>query len=108
MVRSFADNLSILTRVVQGAQQSLADHGAEPAIHPRWHLESLFDIVGDYETTLRECHKLIDDNTRFSETTGVGRNLQWNYIVQPAVDRLQERLLLHNSRLLNALKPFEV
>ncbi len=108
VVKDFADNLTILTRVVRGAQQSLAEHGAEPAVHPRWHLESLLDIVGNYETTLNECRQLINENKRFNETTGVGRNLEWNYMVQPAVDRLQERLLLYNARLLNVLKPFEM
>ncbi|KAL2140788.1 hypothetical protein VTI28DRAFT_3263 [Corynascus sepedonium] len=107
-LNGYANNLSILVDVVQRAQQSLVDRGAGPAVHPRWHLESLFDIIGDYETTLHKCHKLIQDNKRFRETTGPIRSLEWFYLVQPRVDSLQERLMRHNARLQLVLKPFEI
>jgi hypothetical protein len=67
----------------------------------------LLDIVGDYRATLEECDSLIKQNNRFRETTGPIRNLEWNYMVQPSVDRLRQRLSEHNVRLENVLKPFE-
>ncbi|KAK4243833.1 hypothetical protein C7999DRAFT_35814 [Corynascus novoguineensis] len=79
------------------AQQSLVDRGAGPAVHPRWHLESLFDIIGDYETTLHKCHKLIQDNKRFRETTGPIRSLEWFYLVQPRVDPLDLLTRIHDD-----------
>ncbi|KAK4243531.1 hypothetical protein C7999DRAFT_36131 [Corynascus novoguineensis] len=55
---------------------------ASPAVHPRWHLESLFDIIGDYEATLDKCYKLIEDNNRFHETTGPIRTLECDLLTR--------------------------
>lgn len=107
-VRDLAGHLNLLVDVVNRAQQSLVDRNAGASARPRVHLESLFNIVGDFGDTLTECRRLIESNNRFQEPTGFARNIEWNVLVRPSVDRLRDRILLHNSRLANVLKPFEM
>ncbi|KAK3361359.1 hypothetical protein B0T24DRAFT_584958 [Lasiosphaeria ovina] len=107
-VQHLAEQLSLLVQVVNGAQQSLQAHASGHAPRPRWHLGSFLDIVGDYQSTLTECRVLIDSNNRYRDTTNPVRNIEWNVLVQPAVERLRGRILLHNTRIQHALRPFEI
>ncbi|KAI1042244.1 hypothetical protein LB505_003109 [Fusarium chuoi] len=58
--------------------------------------------------TLRECNELLRSNNRYRVGTNPLRNLEWNVLVQPAADQLRQRIMLHNSKILHVLKPFEV
>ncbi|KAK1997603.1 hypothetical protein LX36DRAFT_578104 [Colletotrichum falcatum] len=105
-VRGLAENLDILTRVVNKADQSLQQ---ERVFKPlRWDPLSLEEIIGDYKETLNECRNLITDNNRYRLSSGPLRNIEWNVLVAPAADRLRERIALHNSKILHVLKPFEI
>jgi hypothetical protein len=75
----------------------------------RWDRGSLLDIIGDYHETLAECRRLLEDNRRYGASANNPlRNIEWNALVQPNVDRLRHRIQLHNSRIQIALKPFEM
>ncbi|KAK3389699.1 hypothetical protein B0H63DRAFT_518935 [Podospora didyma] len=107
-VEHLAGQLSLLVQVVNGAQQTLQTHASGHAPRPRWHLGSFLDIVGDYQSTLTECNVLIEANNRYRDTRNPARNIEWNVLVQPSVRRLRERILLHNTRIQHALRPFEI
>ena len=110
-MKGLAENLDILSRVVRQANHSLRERG-EYGARPRWDPETVDQIIGDYQETLRECYTLIDENKRYNlsrgQTSGPLRNIEWNVLVQPSVDRLRQRIILHNSKILHFLKPFEM
>ncbi|EFQ31978.1 hypothetical protein CGRA01v4_13160 [Colletotrichum graminicola] len=105
-VRGLAENLDILTRVVDRADQSLRQDGVFRPL--RWDPSSLEEIIGDYKETLTECCNLIAENHRYRVSGGPLRNIEWNVLVAPAADRLRARIELHNSKVLHVLKPFEI
>jgi hypothetical protein len=108
-VRGLAENLDILSRVVAWADNSLQSQRRQGApAKLRWDRMSLVQIIGDYEMTLRECNELLRSNNRYRVGTNPLRNLEWNVLVQPAADQLRQRIMLHNSKILHVLKPFEV
>jgi hypothetical protein len=106
-VRSLADSLHILSRVVEQAGDTLHSHCGSAAL-VRWDPLSLREIVGDFEVTLRECHELIRTNQRYGIRTNPIRNIEWHVLVQPTADRLRQRIALHNSKIQLFLKPFEM
>lgn len=105
-VKGLAQNLDTLSSVVNQASGHLQRQGAYAV--PRWHPSSLYQIIGDYHDTLRECRELINTNWRYGESSSVIRNLEWNMLVQPSADALRQRILLHNSKVAQVLKPFEM
>ncbi|KAM0424250.1 hypothetical protein ACHAPT_010622 [Fusarium lateritium] len=108
-VRGLAENLDILSRVIAQADSSLQRERRQGTnARVRWDRTSLIEIVGDYEGTLRECRELLASNARYRGGSGPFRNLEWNLLVQPAADQLRQRIILHNSKVLHILKPFEI
>ncbi|KAK1623925.1 hypothetical protein BDP81DRAFT_438373 [Colletotrichum phormii] len=107
-VRGLAENLDILSRVVDKAGQSLHQERAFQLEPLRWDRSSLDEIIGDYHETLTECCTLIENNHRYRLSSGPLRNIEWNVLVAPAADRLRARIALHNSKVLHVLKPFEI
>jgi hypothetical protein len=106
-VRGLAENLDILSKVVRQANQSLLEQGAFRS-SPRWDPASLVQITGDFERTLKECHDLLETNERYAMSSGPIGNIEWNILLQPNVTRLRQRIVLHNSKILTFLKPFEM
>ncbi|KAF5665145.1 hypothetical protein FHETE_6761 [Fusarium heterosporum] len=108
-VRGLAENLDILNRVVVCADNSLQSQ-RRPGVSAklRWDRTSLVEIIGDYEMTLRECDQLLRSNNRYRVGSNPLRNLEWNVLVQPRADQLRQKIMLHNSKILHFLKPFEV
>ncbi|KFA65852.1 hypothetical protein S40285_04672 [Stachybotrys chlorohalonatus IBT 40285] len=106
-VRGLAESLDILEQVVSQAKISLRRQGPANAL-VRWDPTSLREIIGDYEVTLKECDTLIRTNNRYRMSSNPLRNIEWNVLVQPSVDRLRQRIVLHNSKVLHVLKPFEI
>jgi hypothetical protein len=106
-VEGLANNLDTLTRVVDGATFKLHRQGARDAV-ARWDRTSLYQIIGDYNATLEECRELIDANRRYWMGSNMFRNLEWNVLVQPRADQLRQRIALHNAKVLQVLKPFEM
>lgn len=106
-IKGLALNLDILSRVWRQANNSLLEQGAFNA-SPRWDQYSLLEIIGDYEETLGECCALVKNNRRYQSSTVPIKNIEWNMLVQPNAERLRRRLLLHNSKVLLVLKPFEM
>lgn len=72
-----------------------------------WDGATLLDIVGDYNATLNECRELLRMNRRYLSTTGVIKNVSWNALVQPSVDRLRNRIIFHNTKIQLFLVPFK-
>lgn len=108
-VESLAQSLQHLTTVIEAARQSFASQRLEPPPPTfGWHRQSLLEIVGDFDATLRECDRLITDNKSYSTAPGPMRNLQWNAFVMPSVERLRRRILMHQSKLKHLLIPFEI
>lgn len=107
-VRGLAENLDILSSVITQADNSLQRERQSVKTRVRWDRRSLIEIVGDYDGTLRECRELLESNIRYRGGSGPLRNLEWNILVQPTADRLRQRIILHNSKVLHILKPFEM
>ncbi len=107
-MRGLAENLDYLTRVVHNAGQSIQTQGGGYSAVVRWDPISLREIVGDFHVTLNECSDLLKSNNRYGIGTNALRNLEWNVLVQPTADRLRQRIMLHNSKILHFLKPFEM
>lgn len=107
-MRTLHESLKRLEGAVERAQRSLLANGAaqnDILLHDR---RCFSDIVGDYEDTLRACHRLIYDNRRYAQTTGPMQNIEWNINVMPLVRHLHGRIQMHNYRLQHMLKPFEM
>ncbi|RSL87867.1 hypothetical protein CEP52_015388 [Fusarium oligoseptatum] len=107
-VRGLAENLDILSSVIAQADSSLQRERQGVKTRVRWDRKSLIEIVGDYDGTLRECRELLASNARYRGGSGPFRNLEWNLLVQPTADQLRQRIILHNSKVLHILKPFEI
>ncbi|KAK0752575.1 hypothetical protein B0T18DRAFT_93446 [Schizothecium vesticola] len=107
-VRHLALSLHGLEDVINRARSSLE---GQPPGHwdvPGWDHASLFDIIGDYTATLNDCEHLLEENRSYNATTGPLNNIRWNVFVQPQVERLRQRILLHNSKIQQVLRPFEL
>ncbi|PKS10921.1 hypothetical protein jhhlp_002679 [Lomentospora prolificans] len=108
-VRHLAENLDLLANVVHRADKSLRENGGRAVDKLRWDPNSLSEIIGDYVTTLRECHELLEDNNKFGAATNNPlRNIEWNSLVQGRVDRLRTRIQMHSVSIQTVLKPFEI
>lgn len=107
-VRGLAENLDILSSVIAQAESSLQKERQGVKTRVRWDRRSLIEIVGDYDSTLQECRELLASNARYRGGSGPFRNLEWNLLVQPTADQLRQRIILHNSKVLHILKPFEM
>ncbi|KAJ4014616.1 hypothetical protein NW752_007387 [Fusarium irregulare] len=107
-VHTLQKSLEDLEDAVIRAQQSLLNHGAVSTDRLGGDRDSLFEIIGDYNGTLRECEQLLDDNRRYAETTGPIKNIGWNISVMPQVEHLRGRLQMHSSRIQHILKPFQI
>ncbi|EEH43786.2 uncharacterized protein PADG_00075 [Paracoccidioides brasiliensis Pb18] len=109
-VRSLATNLENVYRVASNAasQVEVGTLGRPRDSTKIWDLRSLNEIVGDYHKTLRDCEKLIRDNYRYNNASSPRQGISWNVLVQPDVERLRNRISLHNLKILFVLKPFEI
>lgn len=108
-VQQLAESLESLTDVIDMARRSFANrHLSPPPVTFGWDRDTLIEIVGDFDATLRECHTLIRTNKSYAATTGPVRNLQWNAMVMPSVERLRSRLLMHQSKITLVLQPFKM
>ncbi|RFN50763.1 aspartate aminotransferase protein [Fusarium flagelliforme] len=107
-VSSLHSSLKELERVVRRAQESFRNHGALDNDKLGGDRNTLFEIIGDYNATLRECRQLLNDNQFYEETTGPIRNISWNINVMPQVEHLRGRIQMHTSRVQHILKPFQM
>ncbi|KAH7173287.1 uncharacterized protein B0J16DRAFT_389171 [Fusarium flagelliforme] len=107
-VSSLHSSLKELERVVRRAQESFRNHGALDNDKLGGDRNTLFEIIGDYNATLRECRQLLNDNQFYEETTGPIRNISWNINVMPQVEHLRGRIQMHTSRVQHILKPFQI
>ncbi|RGP78884.1 aspartate aminotransferase [Fusarium longipes] len=107
-VYSLHGSLKELENAVSRAQESLRDHGACDDDWLGGDRDSLLEIIGDYDATLSECYKLLENNWLYAETTGPIRNINWNISIMPHVERLRGRIQMHNSRIQHVLKPFQI
>ncbi|KAF2457314.1 hypothetical protein BDY21DRAFT_286239 [Lineolata rhizophorae] len=105
-IRGLATNLDSVGRVVNNALNEMNNRNL-PLCRP-WDLSSLREIVGDYETTLRDSKALLEENKQYGTPRGHMANVEFNVLVQPKAQRLQERILLHNSKMLLLLQPLEM
>jgi hypothetical protein len=107
-LKGLVSTLGSLREAIRRAEQSIEGVPGNIDYPLVFDKQSFLDIVGDAEKTFRECHQLIKKNDRFAEDAGATRSIEWNALIQPQVERLRGRILLHNSRLLHALKPLEM
>lgn len=73
-----------------------------------WRQTTLLKICGDFDKTIKESEKLLEDHSVF----GRGRdnfvvNVRWNLLIEPEVQRLRDRVHFHNVKILTVLKPLE-
>ncbi|RTE83793.1 hypothetical protein BHE90_001622 [Fusarium euwallaceae] len=107
-VHTLHSSLAELEKAVSRAQQSLRNHGASDTDSLGGDQNSLLEIIGDYDATLRDCQQLLQRNRRYAQTTGPIRNLDWNINIMPQVEHLRSRIQMHTSRIQHVLKPFQI
>ncbi len=113
-VRSLAENLRRIWRVVENAQEAWKQHSlpllASPGLPSQkdWDLTSLREIIGDYQKTLTDCENLLNENPEFRKNRNFAHNIEWNFILQPKVEQLRKRLEFHNTKILVLLRPLEL
>ncbi len=104
-----AESLQRLEDVINNARASFQANGQAAPDELGWDEDSLVDIIGDYYATLNECMILVKDNKSYMGTTsGPLVNIHWNVFVQPQVEKLRRRILLHNTKIQHVLRPFEI
>lgn len=104
-----AESLQRLEDVIHNARSTFQYHGQTAPDDLGWDEDSLIDIIGDYYATLNECMVLVKANkTYMTTTTGPVANIHWNIFVQPQVDKLRRRILLHNTKAQHVLQPFQI
>ena len=110
-VESFAANLKQLV--------AITDHANLQRPHRPWGnhaddchqaLQPLSQAVGDFQKTLEECQRVLNDHDRFQrDTAGFIDNVQWHLgSTQRDVDILRARVQFHTTKLHILLKPFEL
>jgi hypothetical protein len=107
-VKHLATSLRQLENVIDHARNQFSYYGEAPSVRLGWDYASLTEIIGNYSATLHDCERLLQENESYNTTTGVGRNLRWDALVQPRVDALRQRILLHNSKVDHVLQPFKI
>lgn len=108
-VHQLATSLGDLTRVIYAAHQAVSARGPRPPpVTFGWDYDTLIEIVGDFDATLRECYQIIQTNKSYGASSNPLRNVSWNAIVRPSVERLQQRILMHQSKIQHLLQPFEI
>ena len=105
-----------LQAVVIKAEEVTYDEG--PPIfgqpNPRWDLSSLLDISGDFKDTLAKSQQILQNHISSSRDHGIFSpvtNIRWNMTIRPVVERLRERLKIHNRKascLLHAVHIFKL
>ena len=105
-IATLARGLDLLDEVASRSKSSFDQLGGSDRII--WSPPMLLEVIGDYRSTLEECNELLRRNRRYEDTSGPRKNLTWHVVVQPDVDRLRQRIEVHNSRIQNMLKPFEM
>ena len=109
-IQSFASNLQSVVEVTENATEKRpprrwGNHDNEY----RQALEPLTKAVGDFQATIKECQKLLNDHNRFQRNAaGFIDNVQWHMGTQRDVDILRERVQFHSTKLLVLTKPFEL
>ncbi|KAG8527787.1 uncharacterized protein KY384_007941 [Bacidia gigantensis] len=109
-IQSLAKNLRDLVDV--------AEHAAEQRPRRPWGnhsddcreaLKPLLEAAGDFQATIKDCQKLLDDHNRFQrDAAGFIDNVQWHMGTQRDVDILRERVEFHSTKILVLTKPFEL
>ncbi len=113
-MKSLAEKLNDILRVVENANATWAQqpprHTTSQGQPPQkeWDLSSLREIIGDYERTLTDCEKLLEENHEFRKNRNFAYNIKWNIVIQPKVEQLCKRLKFHNSKISFLLKPLEL
>ncbi|KAK0645373.1 hypothetical protein B0T16DRAFT_411086 [Cercophora newfieldiana] len=107
-VRYLAQSLERLENVINQARLEFQNHGEVLPDTLGWDRHSLVEIIGDYHSTLCDCKLLLQENQSYNATTGPGGNIYWNLFVQPRVQSLRQRILLHNSKIEHVLQPFKI
>ena len=109
-IKSFANNLRKLVDIAENA----AENRPRCPFGNRYDdcrqaLKPLLEAVGDFQGTIQECRKLLDDHNRFQrDAAGFIDNVQWHMGTQRDVDILRERVQFHSTKLLVLTKPFEL
>ena len=93
-----------LNELITKAQDVTSDD--EPPIiygppRPAHDLSPLLDVCGDFRSTLEKCKKVLLKHISSSEDHGFTapiRNIRWNHTIRPVVERLKERLAMHNRK----------
>ncbi len=113
-MKSLAENLTNILRVVENAKETWKQHTLRPTrsqgLPPQrdWDLSSLREIIGDYQRTLTDCQKLLEENREFRKNRNFAYNIEWNIVIQPKVEHLRKRLECHNSKISILLRPLEL
>ncbi|KAF2103717.1 hypothetical protein NA57DRAFT_31033 [Rhizodiscina lignyota] len=106
-VRGLAENLDNIGRVISNAVKHVEVRRMSTTL-PAWNFTSIQEIVGDYRATLLDCRRLLEENQQYRHGGSGINSIEWNMLLQPKVDRLQQRIQMHNEKITFLLKPLEI
>ena len=72
-------------------------------------LNTLSEVTGDFKRTLRDCGKILSDNSKFQRSaTSSVKNVVWHSSTERVVNHLRQRVNLHLTKLNLIAKAFEL
>lgn len=99
-IRGLGDNLQ---SIIAKAEDVISDD-SPPTIgrpSPPWDLSPLLDVCGDFRATLAKCKQVLLEHISSSRDHGFVSpivNIRWNMTIRPVVERLRERVAMHNRK----------
>ena len=103
-IKRLAENLQNLIRAVKKVSNLAANGPPKPqgTSEPEFDMSSLLEISGDFRDTLEQSKKLLVDHGSLGEQRGAITapfiNIRWNMTIRPSVQRLRERIAIHNRK----------
>lgn len=96
-IQSFTENLQQLDAVIEHADSKrVRPPQSTPKDEWQLALQPMAQAVGDFEKTLDECKKLLDDNETFErDSAGFVNNVVWGMWTRRDVDILRDRVHFH-------------
>ena len=93
----------LLEDIVAKAEEVTYDDG--PPIFgqatPKWNLSPLLDVCGDFKGTLEKCKEVLVEHISSSRDRGFLSpiiSIRWNMTIRPVVERLREKVAIHNRK----------
>ena len=113
----FRQEIQSLGHSLKQLETILANAGAQRSRRP-WHSDAEFfgealqvlpEVTGDFQKTLKDCERLLQDHARLERgRASIADNLAWWTSTETDVNNLRERVNFHITKVSFIAKPFEI